>query len=701
VNNVADSTIKLAVVANDGIYRAEAAYGGANYKTLAEAVTAAATASADPSAVTVYNSAATIPSGYALVTAAGGAMTLRSAGNGELIYWASTNSGDWSGEDSNETHTFYTSEGGTSTTPYVDGDTVVIANDVQIWSKTAAHGANFQIGTDSAQAEVHFTRSGSDCDNYILDGSTVEVKSGSVLVVERYSDTNPPTQAYTAWDSYQNEHPDESAINDTSISGAGTVIIGGDTGGHGAAAAILSGATTITCPIALETGATLVVSSGCSVTTPTAVAAKKVISVVTDDETFARTYSVVDAAAGVVNGENVVNYATVQAAVNAVAYPGTIYDYVLAYQSASVTPASLTLKIKEDEDVTVTVNCPYGDYEVSESAPVDGVVTYSLTEKATTYTWVGTSGAMWGVVRSWKYDNSGVMTFANRLPNSADTVVFDGDATVTLNDNATVAGVEVGDGDVALTGSSKTLTAATGGIVLTDDGASITVDGVTLSPEPTVGELSYLETSISEGTTTYTCVTYGHMDGTTAVITNTTETVTIPASATAVAAQPTTNSFVIVASQAQFMTPNFLTLTAKYGVSGVQDITSAFESRIIGGDASAAQVRMTLTGSNTVSVDEETISVTPTLRAGNSDPAPMAYDAESGNPKFNIKAIPGLYYAVKAYSSPDCEDEDLVEAGSATQATSATVSPVAPAIGANTVQYYKISVGLSATEAQE
>ena len=262
----------------------------------------------------------------------------------------------------------------------------------------------------------------------------------------------------------------------------------------------------------------------------------------------------------------------------------------------------------------------------------------------------------------------------------------------------------VGGVSVASTGSIANA------IVLAGAGATLVVQSGAAATVPTSGNADYtVLSSESEGVVTYYLgekisvddEEIGYMDGTTAVITNTTETVTIPASATAVAAQPTTNSFVIVASRAQLETPNFLTLTAKYGVSGVQDITSAFMPQIIGGDASAAQVRMTLTGSQTVAVDEEAISVTPTLRAGNSDPAPMAYDAESGNPKFNIKAIPGLYYAVKAYSLPDCEDEDLVEAGSATQATSATVSPVAPAIGAYTVQYYKISVGLSAAEARQ
>ena len=312
VNGVVDNTIALAVVADDGIYRAEAAYGGGNRKTLAEAVAAAETASADPSAVTVYNSSATIPSGYALVTAAGGAMTLRSAGNGGLIYWASSNSGDWSGEDSNGTHTFYTSEGGTSTTPYVTGDTVVFTSDIQIWSKTAAHGAKFQVGTESATAEVHFTRSGDNCDDYILDGSTIEIKSGSALVAERYGDTTPPTQAYTAWNSYSSH--DGSEINDTTITGAGTFKVGGDTGGHGAASAVLSGTTAISCAIDLADGATLIVPSGCTVTAPTTSVTDKMVTYSTDSGTGTKTYSVVPTVAKLVNGQTETPYADIMTA---------------------------------------------------------------------------------------------------------------------------------------------------------------------------------------------------------------------------------------------------------------------------------------------------------------------------------------------------------------------------------------------------
>ena len=310
VGGVSKPVLLTTVDATKGIYLADATYGGQNYLTVQEAVNEAG--SENIGSITINNSSATIPSGYALVTAAGGAMTLRSAGNGGLIYWAAGNSGDWSGEASNGTHTFYTAAGGTSTTPYVSGDTVVFTFDTQIWSKTAAHGAKFQIGTDTAQAEVHFTRSGDNCNDYILDGSTIEIKSGSTLVAERYGDTQPPTQAYTQWNSY-NSH-NGSKINDTTITGAGTFKVGGDTGGHGAAAAILSGTTSISCAIDLADGATLTVPSGCTVTVPTTSVTDKMVTYSTDSGAGTKTYSVVPTVARLVNGEAETPYADIMTA---------------------------------------------------------------------------------------------------------------------------------------------------------------------------------------------------------------------------------------------------------------------------------------------------------------------------------------------------------------------------------------------------
>ncbi len=152
----------------------------------------------------------------------------------------------------------------------------------------------------------------------------------------------------------------------------------------------------------------------------------------------------------------------------------------------------------------------------------------------------------------------------------------------------------------------------------------------------------------------------------------------------------------IVATAAQLTTPNFLTITAKYGASGTQDITSAFVSQVIGGDPSAAQLRMTLTGSQTVTVSGNEISVSPQVAAS----SPMTLDDNEDDDteaSFTIKTIPGLYYAVQtgAFNGSGVWVPD--EYGDAVQATSDSTSVTAPEFS-GTVQYYKIGVGLSAAD---
>ena len=73
--------------------------------------------------------------------------------------------------------------------------------------------------------------------------------------------------------------------------------------------------------------------------------------------------------------------------------------------------------------------------------------------------------------------------------------------------------------------------------------------------------------------------------------------------------------------------------------------------------------------------------------------SPMTYTGSA--PTFSIKAIPGLWYAVKAYSSPACDDV-TPGTGTAVQATTSSVSPTAPALGVgDVVKYYKVIVGAS------
>ena len=544
VNGVVDNTIALAVVAGDGIYRAEAAYNGVNYTTLAAAVSEAATASADPSAVTVYNSSATVPSGYAIVTAAGGAMTLRSAGNGELIYWASGNSGDWSGENSNGTHTFYTAAGGTSTTPYVSGDTVVFTSDTQIWSKTAAHGAKFQIGTDSAQAEVHFTRSGSGCDNYILDESTVEVKSGSVLVVERYSDTNPPTQAYTEWDSYQNDNPDESAINDTVISGAGTVKIGGNTGGHGAVAAVLSGTSTIANTVTIEfaDGATLSVPSisafggsgaitldvsdvthnvaGVTLITFTDTipsdaskfSCAAVLAIEDDDlVAYPAAATAVDYTTGKVTG-----YGTLQGAVDAAAADSTGYTYVVAYADGEASTSVNSILFKPN-GYDAVLSSAFAGYAYTQGYPIpgiDGLYQYNSTPAAATFVWNGGASGAWNTVANWTSESGSVQAAPN---NALYTISFGSNASVTLNTGVSVSGINVSS-EVSIIHANQTeptISVGDGGVVLTSKSATLTVSSDvtltgTLTPSASLaaGGAKVKAFSNGDGSTTYKVV-YG------------------------------------------------------------------------------------------------------------------------------------------------------------------------------------------------
>ena len=236
----------------DGIYLAEAAYAGTNYKTVQDAIDAAG--DANLSGVSIFRADAEIPSGYLRV----GANGIRKTPG--LIYWNPANTGgDWSGAGDNSI-TFLAAEDGTDTTQYVDGDTVAFISYAQIWSKTSAHGVNFQIGSDSHSVDVHFTRSGDGCDDYILDGSTIEVKNGSSLIVERYG-LNSAGTAYDAWNSYEQSHPKASAIKDTVITGAGSVVVGGNTGGHGAVTLALAGSTSITAPIVFRPDTALTIAS--------------------------------------------------------------------------------------------------------------------------------------------------------------------------------------------------------------------------------------------------------------------------------------------------------------------------------------------------------------------------------------------------------------------------------------------------------
>lgn len=88
---------------------------------------------------------------------------------------------------------------------------------------------------------------------------------------------------------------------------------------------------------------------------------------------------------------------------------------------------------------------------------------------------------------------------ATRAPSTLDTVVIDGGAPVSGAGGVTVAAIQVG-GTAAVSGDGTL--AATGGIVLTDATATLTVTGVTLSPAPSSGVEGYHVWTSSDGSST-------------------------------------------------------------------------------------------------------------------------------------------------------------------------------------------------------
>lgn len=201
-------------------------------------------------------------------------------------------------------------------------------------------------------------------------------------------------------------------------------------------------------------------------------------------------------------------YSTVQAAVNAAnakTYAGDPYEYVAVYANAAVT-TTMTLKIKPMNEAVVTVSVPdiTSEYALKDETDGNGVVTYTIDPASTDYTWVTGSG-VWDttVVAPWCYDVESTPNPATRAPGSVDSVAFASAADVTVGANVSVSSMTVSSA-ITLTKSTAdvTVTATTGGIVLTDAGASITVSGVTLSPAPTTTVAkSYVK--FNEETSTY------------------------------------------------------------------------------------------------------------------------------------------------------------------------------------------------------
>lgn len=204
--------------------------------------------------------------------------------------------------------------------------------------------------------------------------------------------------------------------------------------------------------------------------------------------------NVAKAQAAVVDTDGVAHYyATAQDAVDHIAYyyVSPQYNYFAVYSGENVainlnmaTWQYLTFKIKCFNSSSVVVTPNSAEYEFVAGEPdVNGVVTYTKTEKATTYVWVGTgdSALAWGNNNKWKVGTSDGDD-ASRAPGANDTVIINGGAPISIS-GVTVTAMHIG-GEAAISGSG-TLTATTGGITLTDSAATLTVTGVTLSPAPT------------------------------------------------------------------------------------------------------------------------------------------------------------------------------------------------------------------------
>ena len=404
--------------------------------------------------------------------------------------------------------------------------------------------------------------------------------------------------------------------------------------------------------------------------------------------------TVVKKPAAIVNGESVTYYTSVQNAVNqivSIEQTHGSYDYIMAYENATVTARTNTLKIKVDAGVSVTVQSPSEEYMMQPGEPVEGVVTYTKLPKATTYTWTGADELDteneewdWATPGNWSFVNfSSVETEASRCPQAGDSVIIDmSSATITISANVTVEDMSIEASGIVLAATSAKI--FTGSVALATASASLAVDHVTLSTTPTSGvDLMYVKATTSDGTTTYSLQAAGEMDDTTAKITDATAEVTVPVSATAIEAAPAVSSIKLAAGSAIKAND----VTVKY--NGTTDITGAFSISVAGD-----QVTLALNANGSVTISDKTITVKPAVDTSDD---PMTMPDETTAPSFNIKTIPGLYYVVRSGTSPSS-----LTAGSATQATTTTTGLAGPALGnEDTVRYYKISVGRTAAEAAQ
>lgn len=240
---------------------------------------------------------------------------------------------------------------------------------------------------------------------------------------------------------------------------------------------------------------------------------------------------------------------------------------------------------------------------------------------------------------------------------------------------------------------------AAGGLVLDNESATLTVANSATVPEVST---SIASKRVKFADNTYSLVDAitpssgsgdaGYVDGTTAVITNTTSSVTIPAGATSVNLSFSAGDTITLTSASVDLTRSdkvTIYATDANGAKTATDISGAF--KVTAGANNTYTVALDDTANATVTVEAEEIPIKPAVRNGESD-TPMGYN-DAGNPEFQVKAIPGLWYAVEAADTLDGLDSPSY--GTPVQATSATVKPVAPAFTTGTVKYYRIGVAPS------
>lgn len=208
---------------------------------------------------------------------------------------------------------------------------------------------------------------------------------------------------------------------------------------------------------------------------------------------------------------------TPQAAVDAIAqYLGVAdaktYDYYEVYYGENVAIAidtsiaahaawaGVSLKIKCLAGASVAVTLASTESQLTaEDADANGIVTYTKTDKATTYVWAATAASQWARNTNWKVGTSEGAT-ATRYPGAADTVIIGDGANITgVSSPTSVAAMQV-SGAVTIVGGG-TLTSANEITLGASD--SITITG-TLSPVPTTNVSHSRVKPVTVGdTTTY------------------------------------------------------------------------------------------------------------------------------------------------------------------------------------------------------